>query len=1500
MELFAGTLPVDQAAFLQIAPITIEVIADDIPLPDIGANVGFASAQIKGATLDIGLGLQVKFNPELQSIADWGIDDFLGVEISSTYIDAELPVEVTLGPFSTNDFGIQPHVSIHYPDVFNFPLPEIVFTAAEFDTLKSAQQPAILLGGFEELLNFSNMNAAGFVSLLGQLSDLLDGLRDSELLNSIDIPFVQGAIGGVLDFADMLSDALLFDDYDDDDPETGTPKLLNADNSPTFKTAQDLALRLTEILNVPLQDPNPNDNIRQGINLGYDPDEDILSLDLDLSAAVPDLELPIDFSMNLAPLLEINSDATVLLSAEAGLTLTIGMYLGDEAPGSILINEETLLGDLHGGDGVAVKTEPAITLSPLYGRLSNDAMFNLTITDIPTAEPVLVLVTRKSTTDNFTIEDLVNDLNDALTSADIKDLFWAETDGQFLAIRAIDATITGFELSAAANTSTDTTTGFEPNADNGQAFRELGFASIQIAADDGSGLILKAEKPILDFLPRPPFGRLESNAIFEISINGAPGVPVTVTKENTSDNFSVDDVIADLNTALAASELGSLLIAEEDGTRVVLRAIDDTIASFTISAFNPAAQVLGFAQSQSSELLSEGASLTAVNPLFINTPDPSFQVSIDAGSPVTVTLDAAALATSRSILYLVAEVNRALGDPGVRAVPTVVSPSSDTTFNVEIDGDSAEVIVATDGFAKVFFDGATDVDVGENTINIVGHNFEAGQAATYSNGGGTSIVGLNHGDTVYVIVVDHDTIQLAASKIDADDGTAIELTAVGAGAHSLTEDGTPNNSDLYDLAADINRALAQAKVNDRLQAKVAVEKIVISLRGSAELLHLTATEGNELGLPTDQTVADLSNKLYADSQGNQLVLSAAIDTAIQFTVTADAGGPAVTSMGFPESKSADLYDFIIFTRDGEQHPVSLDEAITVNDIITRISNDSVQAALNAAGTGLDLTDLTSDSSTALFRVEPVNGSPAAAQLGIMKADIAKSSETPDGLIEGAQIAGTRLTDRFFIENASVFGNASLSTPNGFSATATFGDFVEIIISGGGSLEVGITAGLKDPGTLQADESRLIDGRISITEFLDALYDDIWSLIEMTSITGMGDFNVGVDIEPDITSLIHLGAKPEINLHVETVGELFTPALITQAITDFDLSALTEGPSFDLDLVFDDPDRPSLGNVSVTATLIPDVTKDNENFYHLADDLSAAIQEALDANLELITAFGDGQVPQLIKVTLDDSRLILRATDNSNIEEFTVSAGAKNPAVTILGFDQVIHEAGIFDIDFDYTDLGDLLNFDNIDFSFSAIIDALMAVSQFLSQFEEFDFLNEPLPLINKSVNDLLSYADQFEALLTELEQNPAGSIQQLEAKLKEAFGLPATSDAFGLSLVTDDSGTPDVPSDDVNILRLDLGLSTGFSETLGIDLKFPEGLFEDNLAGAADLRASGGLDIGLSLGIDLDDPTNIYLFLTTREYWDSCQPAVMTLRFGQRWVRWVFLSLMVLPISAVR
>ena len=78
--------------------------------------------------------------------------------------------------------------------------------------------------------------------------------------------------------------------------------------------------------------------------------------------------------------------------------------------------------------------------------------------------------------------------------------------------------------------------------------------------------------------------------------------------------------------------------------------------------------------------------------------------------------------------------------------------------------------------------GSSDIDVSADTITAREHRFVTGQRVTYGNGGGTDPTGLSNGTVYYIIVEDRHSFKLAANAGNAVAGTAIDITAAGAGA----------------------------------------------------------------------------------------------------------------------------------------------------------------------------------------------------------------------------------------------------------------------------------------------------------------------------------------------------------------------------------------------------------------------------------------------------------------------------------------------------------------------------------------------------------------------------------------------------------------------------------------------------------------------------------------------------------------------------------------------
>jgi hypothetical protein len=82
----------------------------------------------------------------------------------------------------------------------------------------------------------------------------------------------------------------------------------------------------------------------------------------------------------------------------------------------------------------------------------------------------------------------------------------------------------------------------------------------------------------------------------------------------------------------------------------------------------------------------------------------------------------------------------------------------------------------------------TAVSTTADTITSVGHKLLTGTKLTYLKVGATAITGLTDATAYYTIVVDADTFKLATSLVNAQAGTAIDLTGTGSSTQTFTGD----------------------------------------------------------------------------------------------------------------------------------------------------------------------------------------------------------------------------------------------------------------------------------------------------------------------------------------------------------------------------------------------------------------------------------------------------------------------------------------------------------------------------------------------------------------------------------------------------------------------------------------------------------------------------------------------------------------------------------------
>ncbi len=196
------------------------------------------------------------------------------------------------------------------------------------------------------------------------------------------------------------------------------------------------------------------------------------------------------------------------------------------------------------------------------------------------------------------------------------------------------------------------------------------------------------------------------------------------------------------------------------------------------------------------------------------------EVLAELGDGVTVAADgqASLRALSNVDSRAVADGSASQGQSATIGAAAAVNSSNVTTLaqtnGADVTGDG---VLVEAGMAEKELDLSVDthaiVDLDENTIFLGddASKFSTGDEVTYSAGGGTAIEDGSNASIegqVWVIVKEDGYIQLATSEVNANDGTAIDLTGAPLGnAHTLTKSGEDpvtfdSEGSHYTLASD--------------------------------------------------------------------------------------------------------------------------------------------------------------------------------------------------------------------------------------------------------------------------------------------------------------------------------------------------------------------------------------------------------------------------------------------------------------------------------------------------------------------------------------------------------------------------------------------------------------------------------------------------------------------------------------------------------------------------
>lgn len=361
----------------------------------------------------------------------------------------------------------------------------------------------------------------------------------------------------------------------------------------------------------------------------------------------------------------------------------------------------------------------------------------------------------------------------------------------------------------------------------------------------------------------PENGQLTADAHFQVSLDGAAAVNVTLAKSATEGNASLDDLVADLNSALLDAGLAAALVAERepDSSRIVIRqAGSGTRFRVAAAEDDPFVTKIGFA-SQSLGRATVGAGFLDDTTITAKVAINAARVPLTAGKYgfVDITLSPTDDTITGKITGS-ADVTLALKNPDATATDT--GRVTIAQGNASVRGDAAE-------FAKL----TVPTIAGSATAEFKGIGLVSdltGLALTGMPSLTASLPTFGIASTAIGTATAAGQFDLGGGKV-ADDIRFTLTASDGTSATIALTQGAPGsdgslagNTSVANLVADLNWAIAQAGLEEKVEAFATGTSLHV--RGKGTYGAPTASEFTTL-LTTD--FGDLKN--FRDMKFSQVV-----------------------------------------------------------------------------------------------------------------------------------------------------------------------------------------------------------------------------------------------------------------------------------------------------------------------------------------------------------------------------------------------------------------------------------------------------------------------------------------------------------------------------------------------------------------------------------------------------------------------------------------------------
>jgi Ca2+-binding RTX toxin-like protein len=171
---------------------------------------------------------------------------------------------------------------------------------------------------------------------------------------------------------------------------------------------------------------------------------------------------------------------------------------------------------------------------------------------------------------------------------------------------------------------------------------------------------------------------------------------------------------------------------------------------------------------------------------------------------------------------------------------------------------------------------------------------------------------------------------------------------------------------------------------------------------------------------------------------------------------------------------------------------------------------------------------------------------------------------------------------------------------------------------------------------------------------------------------------------------------------------------------------------------------------------------------------------------------------------------------------------------------------------------------------SVLLTGLDKARDFLVDLQKGTLFQQDLPLVKRSLADLVNPAERLDAALRDLHQNPPTTVDQLISRLGKLLGHSPSSSPSRMAEASAGNGTS--TSFKNKIFEMDFSTSFESQQSVPLNLDLPNvGQFLD-VSGSAPLDVNLGGTVNLGLVIDLNRPTSPVFYLK-----DTSQLTVQTL-----------------------